>query len=118
MSQQLYFPLTSLPNTQHVNVDDQSEHWQQLRNEIEGARLDYIWNDLEEYPALLSIIEMEYRLGRQEHAERTLDAVENCYSDMLRIFRQAKGLESGIEAEFQSKFKRVRERLDGLKKPK
>ena len=33
---------------------------------------------------------------------------------MLRYFSQAKGLTPGIEAEFQSRFKQVSERLDGI----
>jgi hypothetical protein len=85
-----------------------------LRDEIEQARLDFIWTDLGVVLTFAAIVESEYKMGNREHAERTLAKAEKGYSDLLRLFSQAKGLSAELEQEFQSKFKQVRERLDGL----
>ena len=61
-----------------------------------------------------AVVESEYKSGNREHAERTLASAEKAYSDTLRIFSQAKGLTREVEKKFQSRFKDVRERLDGL----
>ena len=55
-------------------------------------------------------------MGNREHAERTLAAAEKGYSDMLRFFSQAKGLTAEVAEELQSKFRHLRERLDGLQR--
>ena len=63
-----------------------------------------------------TVAETEYNMGNQEHAERTLASAEKGYSDLLRHFSKAKGLTPRIAREFQSKFRQVRERLDGLQR--
>jgi hypothetical protein len=95
-------------------VDSSFHDWSKLRDEIEQTRLDVIWTDLEVILTFATIVESEYNMGNLEHAERTLASAEKGYSDMLRYFSKAKGLPPGIETKFQSKFKQVRERLDGL----
>jgi hypothetical protein len=86
-----------------------------LRAETEQARLDFIWTDLDVCMTFATVVESEYNMGNHEHAERTLAEAEKGYSDMNRFFSQAKGLTPEAEARFQSKFKQVRERLDGLR---
>jgi hypothetical protein len=87
-----------------------------LRDEIEQARLDFIWTDLDVILTFASIIESRYSKGNREQAERTLAKAEKGYSDMLRFFSLAKRLTPEIEGEFQSKIKQVRERLDRLRR--
>ena len=87
-----------------------------LRDETNQARLDFIWIDLDVCLTFAAIVESEYKMGNREHAERTLASAEKGYSDTLRIFSQTKGLTREIEKNFQSRFKHVRERLDGLSK--
>ena len=55
-------------------------------------------------------------MGHREHAKRTIASAEKGYSDMLRYFSQAKGMTPEVEKELQSKFKQLRERLDGLQR--
>jgi hypothetical protein len=87
-----------------------------LRDEIEQARLDFIWTDLDVILTLATIVESRYSKGSREQAERTLAKAEKGYSDMLRFFSLAKRLTPEIEGEFQSKIKQVRERLDRLRR--
>jgi hypothetical protein len=89
--------------------------WLQLRDETEQARLDLIRTDLDLCLTFASIVEMEYRMGNREHAERTLAESEKGYSDMLRLFSQAKGLTAEVQEALQSKFRHLRERLDALR---
>ncbi len=113
-------PLLSPPrhgalNAQDLDLGGLSKRWRQPRDDFEEARLDYILTDLDECLTLAVLIEAEYKTRNREHAERSLVAIEECYSDMLRSYHQAEGLESGTRAEFESKFKRVRERLDRMR---
>ena len=62
-----------------------------------------------------SVVEMEYRMGNREHAERTLAEAEKGYSDMLRLFSQVKERTAEVEEALQSKFRHLRERLDELR---
>ena len=62
-----------------------------------------------------TVAETAYSMGLREHAERTLASAEKGYSDMQRYFSQAKRMTPEVEKELQSKFKQLRERLDGLK---
>jgi hypothetical protein len=55
-------------------------------------------------------------MGHREHAKRTIASAEKGYSDMLRYFSQATGMTVEVEKELQSKFKQLRERLDGLQR--
>lgn len=87
-----------------------------IRKEFEQARLDFIWTDLGVILTFATVAETAYKMGNHEHAEQTLASAEKGYSDMLRHFSKAKGLTPEIAGEFQSKFKQVRERLDGLRK--
>lgn len=86
-----------------------------LRNETEQAHLDFIRTDLELCLTFATVAETAYSMGHREHAERTIANAEKGYSDMLRFFLRAKGMTSDIEEELQSKFKHLRERLDGLR---
>ena len=61
-----------------------------------------------------TVAETAISMGHWEHAERTIASAEKGYSDMLRLFSQAKGLTAEVEWELQSKFRQLRERLDGL----
>jgi hypothetical protein len=83
---------------------------------MEQARLDFIRTDLGLILTFATISQTEYKMGNWEHAERTLSEAEKGYSDMLRFFSQAKGLTADIEKEFQSKFKHVHQRLNGLRR--
>ena len=56
-------------------------------------------------------------MGHLEHAERTIASAEKGYSDMLRYFSQATGMTAEVEKELWLKFRRLRERLDGLQRP-
>ena len=65
-----------------------------------------------------TVAETAYSMGHREHAKRTIASAEKGYSDMLRYFSQAKGMTAEVEKELQSKFKQLRERLDGLQRLK
>lgn len=90
-------------------------HQLRLRDETEQARLDFIRTDLGVCLTFATIAETEYRMGNRAHAERTLAVAEKGYSDMLRLFSRAEGLTAGVGKAFQSKFRHLRERLDGLR---
>ena len=85
-----------------------------LRDEIEWIRLDFIWTDLDVCLTLAAIAKRRYNMGSRELAERALAAAEKGYSDLLRLFSQARDLTAEREKECQSKFNRLREQLDGL----
>ena len=87
-----------------------------LLAETEQALLDFIRTDLDVCLTLAVLAETKYRLGNREHAEETLARAENGYSDMLRFFSRVRGMTAEVEKELQSKFKQLRERLDGLKR--
>ncbi len=108
-------PQAGAPDADDLDLARLSTHWRQSRDEFEEARLDYISADLDECLTFAGIVEAEYKTGNREHAERTLAAIEECYSDMLRLYRQANALEPRTKAEFESKFTRVRERLDRIR---
>ena len=88
----------------------------QLRKRTEHARLEFIWTDLDVILTFAAIADTEYHSGNREHAERILALAEKGYSDMLLHFSKTEGRTPEIEGEFKSKFKNVRERLDGLGK--
>jgi hypothetical protein len=98
-------------------VADPSLEWLALRDRIEQARLDFIWTDLRVLLTFAAIVETQYNMGNREHAERTLAEAENGYFILLRMFSKANGLTPELEAKFQSKFKHLREWLDGLQRP-
>ena len=120
-------PATSSPRGMRAAADDLASsgleqelsrlpaHWQESRDEFEEQRLDHILADLDELLSLMPIVEREFQTGKREHAERTLAAMEDCYSDMLRIYRKAQGLEPGTTSEFESRFQQVRDRLDEIR---
>ena len=99
-----------------MNVVHPLQESLRLRDEIERARLDFIRTDLEVLLTFATIVQMEDRMGNWEHAERTLAKAEKGYSDMLRFFSRAKGLTAEVEKDLQSRFTRLRERLDGLRR--
>jgi len=99
-----------------VNVGDPSYDPLRLREQTEQARLDLIRTDLGVCMTFATVAETAISMGHREHAERTIANAEKGYSDMLRYFSQAKGMTAGVEKELQSKFKQLRERLDGLQR--
>jgi len=80
----------------------------------EQLRLDFIRTDLELCLTFARIAGTAYGMGHLEHAERSLSRAEKGYSDMLRLFSQAKNITAEQEKELRLMFNRVRERLDGL----
>jgi uncharacterized coiled-coil DUF342 family protein len=89
-----------------------------LRDDIERSRLDFIRTDLGVCFTFATVAETAYNMGHREHAERTIASAEKGYSDMLRYFSQTTGLTAEVERELWSKFKQLRERLDGLQRLK
>jgi hypothetical protein len=87
-----------------------------LRAETDRALLDFIRTDLSVCLTFATIVESEFNMGHREHAERTIASAEHGYSTLLRFFSKAKRLTPEIEQELQSKFKELRERLDGLQR--
>jgi hypothetical protein len=87
-----------------------------LQDEINQSRLDLIRTDLDLCLTFATVAETAMSMGHREHAERTLASAEKGYSDMLRYFTQVAGMTAGVESELQSKFRRLRERLDGLQR--
>jgi hypothetical protein len=53
-------------------------------------------------------------MGHRQQAAQSMASAEKGYSDMLRFFSQARAMTPGIEKELQSRFRKVRERLDEL----
>jgi hypothetical protein len=97
-----------------VDVGDLIHENVRLRAETDQLRLDFIRTDLEVCLTFVKVAETAYSMGHREHANRTLASAEKGYSDMLRFFSHARGMTSEVEQELQSKFKQLRERLDGL----
>ena len=87
-----------------------------LRAQTEQARIDLIRTDLGVCMTFATVAETAYRMDHREHAERTLASAEKGYSDMLRYFHKATGMTAKVESELQSKFRQLRERLDGLQR--
>ena len=85
-----------------------------IRDQFDQAIIDFIRTDLGVCLTFATIVESELNMGNREHAERTIAAAEKGYSDMLRFFLRARGMTPNVEKELQSKFTRLRERLDGL----
>ena len=89
-----------------------------LRAEIEQARIDFITTDLGVCMTFATVAETAISMGHWEHAQRTIASAEKGYSDMLRYFSEATGMTAEVEKELRSKFKQLRERLDGLQQVK
>ena len=87
-----------------------------LRAETERARIDLIRTDLEVCLTFASVAETAYSMGHREHAEMTIASAEKGYSEMLRYFYPAIGLTAEVERELCSKYRQLRERLDGLQR--
>lgn len=97
-------------------MTDPFEESLRIQNKAEQTRLDLSWRDLDVILKLASVAETEYKMGNQEHAAQTRASAEKGYSEMLRYFPLAKGLTPESAEETESKFKDVRERLDGLRR--
>jgi hypothetical protein len=97
-------------------VADQSHESLRLRAETDQARLDFIRTDLDVCLTFVKVAETAISMGHREHAERTIASAKKGYSDMLRFFSQASGMTAEVEKELQSKFRQLRERLDGLQR--
>jgi hypothetical protein len=87
-----------------------------LRALTEQSRVDFIRTDLGVCMTFATVAETAYSMGHREHAERTLASAEKGYSDMLRYFSQATGMTPEVERELWSRFRQLRERLDGLQR--
>jgi hypothetical protein len=87
-----------------------------LQENNERVRLEFIRTDSDLCLTFAAVAEMAYSMGHREHAERTIASAEHGYSTLLRFFSKAKRLTLEIEQELQSKFKELRERLDGLQR--
>ena len=92
------------------------DKWTNLQAEGERLRFDFIRTDLDLCLTFATVAETAYRMGHGEHAERTIASAEKGYSDMVRYFSRATGMTTEVERELKSKFKQLRERLDGLKR--
>jgi hypothetical protein len=97
-------------------VDHQFEKTLKIRAEMEQTRLDFINTDLEVCLTFATVADTYNNMGHREHAKRTLTIAEKGYSDMLHFFSQAKRMTSEVEQQLKSKFKHLRDRLDGLQK--
>ena len=97
-------------------MDELNHKSRLLRNQFAQTRLDLIRTDLDTCLAFANIAETEYSMGNREHAAQTLGKAEKGYSDMLRFFSQAEaaGISPETTEELKSKFRQVRNRLDGL----
>jgi len=102
------------PYRNGLNMGDVFHESLRIRDEIDQAIIDFIRTDLGVCLTFATIVESELNMGNREHAERTIAAAEKGYSDMLRFFLRARGMTPNVEKELQSKFTRLRERLDGL----
>ena len=85
-----------------------------LRTELERTRLDFIRADLELCLTFAAIADRSFKMGHRKNAERNLANAEKGYSDMSRFFSRATGVTAEIGEELRSKFKLLRDRLDGL----
>jgi hypothetical protein len=99
-----------------VNVRDPFHERLKIQDDIEKQRIDLIRTDLGVCMTFATVAETAYSMGHRAHAERTIASAEKGYSDMLRYFSQARGMTAEVEKELQSKFRRLRERLDGLQR--
>jgi hypothetical protein len=87
-----------------------------LRARTERARLDFIVTDLNLCFTFATVAETAYNMGNPEHAERALAKAEKGYSDMFRLFSEARGITAKVEEELQSVFKQLRERLNNVQR--
>jgi hypothetical protein len=97
-------------------VDDPFQESLRLRADRAQIRLNFIRTDLEVCLTLTGLAETKFRMGNRERAERILARAEKRYSDLLRFSSLERGIAAEGQRELQSKFKKVRERLDGLKR--
>jgi hypothetical protein len=95
---------------------DPFHEWREVQAAAEEARLDLIRTDLELCLTFATVAETSYSMGHLEHAERNIANAEKGYSDMLRFFSKANRLTPETEQELRSKFRQLRERLDGLQR--
>jgi hypothetical protein len=96
-------------------VADPYQAFRKLRAEIEQSRFDLIRTDLG-LCLTFAVAVTAINMGHRERAKRTLTKAEKGYSDMFRFFSQATGVTAEVERELESKFKQLRERLDGLQR--
>jgi len=101
---------------QNTGSVDPTHEWLVFCSEFEQSRLDFIRVDLELCLTFAAIADRSFRMGHRKNAERNLANAEKGYSDMSHFFSQATGITEQIEMELQSKFKLLRDRLDGLKR--
>ena len=97
-------------------MPDPYHEYLRLQSEREQTRLDLIKTNLKLYLTFATAAETAYSVGNRHHAERTLATVEKGYSDTFQFFSQATEINSEMERELWSRFRQLRERLDGLKR--
>ena len=116
----LHTPRTAECRRSILRLDMDDLYWKQstLLDQAEQARLDFIKTDLEMCFTLTDIVETEYGLGNQEHAERTLAKAEKGYSTLVRLVSKTEKLPVEIESELQTRLKKLRDRLDQVKRPR
>src|SRR5258708_3815844 len=99
-----------------MDVADPFQESLRLRAKREQVRLNFIRTDLEVCLTLTGLAETKFHRGNREHAERILARAEKGYSNMLRFFTLARVMTPEVQSELKSKFKHLRERLDGLQR--
>jgi hypothetical protein len=107
-------PLTNFPV--EFAVADTNSVSLKLRAKFEQTRFDLIRTDLGLCLTFATVAETADRMGNPEYADRCLTKAEKGNTDMLRSFSQATIMTAEVETELQSKFKQVRDRLDGLQR--
>ena len=93
-----------LHERQRIQAQAKREHVQSI-----GMKLEV----LHTYAALA---ETHRSCGNRIHAARLLEEAERRYSMLLQFHFRANGMTAELDEEFQSKFKQVRERLNGLRR--
>jgi hypothetical protein len=85
-------------------------------NETGQTQLDFIRTDLDVCFTFATVAETAYRIGNPENAKRPLAEAEKGYSTLLRFVAQMTGLAPQDQSDLESKLKRLRERLDELRR--
>jgi hypothetical protein len=108
-------PLPPSQSCRITCVADACNVFLKLRAENEQICFDLIRTDLQLCLTFAAVAETAHSMGQREYAERSLAKAKKGYSDM-RLFSQATRMTAEGEKELQSKFRQVRERLDGLQR--
>ena len=99
-----------------LTVADPLHECRRLQDQSEHARLRFNWTDLELLLTYAMIAEAQRNVGNRKVAARMLAKAKKSYAALLPLFPKATGLTAELEQEFHSKFKRLRKRLDRLRR--